>query len=992
MEREHRITFGPFCLELEVTHGRLWRGEQIIALRPRSLAVLRYLVEHAGRLVTKAELRQQVWTRTHVTDTVLRVCVRDIRAALGDEAAAPQYVETVGQQGYRFLVQGDGNVSPPVIARPIVGRQREVDTLEGWFQRAARGERQVVFLSGDAGVGKTTVLDLWLARLVAGGAVRSGRGQCTEHYGEAEPYLPLLDALGRLGHGPHGHEIVTVLRRYAPMWLVQLPGLISDAELERVQHQVQGATRARMIRELAEALERLTADTPLVLVLEDLHWSDLSTVECLAALAQRREPARLLVLGTYRPVETVLRAHPLRGLVQELRGRGQAVDLRLEFLPAEDVTAYIAGRLGGPVAAPLAAFVHARTDGNALFMVNLVEHLVQQGLVGRQAGQWTLRDGAAVHELPEGLRQVLLRRIEALAPAVRRVLEAASVMGDTFAVAAVAAGLEESVAEVEAICDALAAQEHVITDTGLSVWPDGTRGGSYRFRHVLYQQVLYEQLGATRRVQLHGRIGTRLAAGYGGQAGDIAATLALHAERGGEPQQAVHYLQQAGEQAARRHADHEAVAYLTKGLTVLATLPDSPERTHHELTLLLILGERLMATKGMGAPEVGEVYTRAHTLCHQMEEPLQLFQALHGLYRFRGTRGQLHIASELSQQLFQLAHCQHDTVLLREGHMAKGSVAFYRSEFVTARAHMEQGLHLCDTHLPPTPLFSGGHDRRVMTLAGLTQVLWALGYADQAQQRGQEALAQAQQAGHPPSLVYAELYAAILSQYCRDVAAVQAHADAMMVLATAQDLGHRIEHGRILWGWALAMQDDAATGVAHIQQGLVAVQSMGLKLYRPYFLALLAEAYGQAGQPEAGLTVLAEALTLVATTEERWWEAELYRLRGELLLHAECRVRHTEWTPAECFRQAIEVARRQQARSLELRAALHLSRLWRQQGKGDNALQLLVEIFGWFTEGFATPDLQEAQELLGALTGELPNIPRAIGAQWTIARRQIVPA
>jgi len=373
-------------------------------------------------------------------------------------------------------------------------------------------------------------------------------------------------------------------------------------------------------------------------------------------------------------------------------------------------------------------------------------------------------------------------------------------------------------------------------------------------------------------------------------------------------------------------------------------------------------------------------------------EPPQLFQALHGLYRFRGTQAQLRIASELSQQLFQLAHRQHDTVLLREGHMAKGSVAFYRSELVTARAHMEQGLHLCDTQCPPTPLFSGGHDRRVMTLAELTQVLWALGYADQAQQRSQEALAQAQQVGHPPSLVYAELYAAILSQCCRDVAAVQAHADAMMVLAAAQGLGHRIEHGRILRGWALAMQGDAATGVAHIQQGLVAVQSMGLKLYRPYFLYLLAEAYGQAGQPEAGLTVLAEALTLVATTEERWWEAELYRLRGELLLHAECGVRHTAWTPAECFRQAIEVARRQQARSLELRAALHLSRLWQQQGKRDNALQLLVEIFGWFTEGFATPDLQEAQGLLGALTGELPNIPGTIGAQRTVALGQIVPA
>jgi predicted ATPase len=559
---------------------------------------------------------------------------------------------------------------------------------------------------------------------------------------------------------------------------------------------------------------------------------------------------------------------------------------------------------------------------------------------------------------------LLLRRIEALPPATQRVLEAASVVGETFAVAAVAAGLQGPLEDVEAVCDELAAQRHVLDDTGWTVWPDSTRGGGYRFQHALYRQVLYERLGTMRGVQLHQRIGARLAAGYGGQAGDIAAMLALHAERGGEPQQAVHYLQQAGEQAARRNAYHEAVVYVSKALTLLTTLPASPERTHHELTLLFILGERLMATKGMAAPEVGEVYTRAHMLCHQVGEPPQLFKALHGLYRFHGTRGQLRIASELSQQLFHLAHRQHDTDILREGHMAEGSVAFYRGEFVTARAHMEQGLHLCDTQLPPTPIFSGGHERRVMTLVGLTQVLWALGYADQAQQRGQEALTWAQQVGHPPSLVYAKLYVAIFSQYRRDMAAMQAHADAVLLLATAQDLGYRVEHGRILRGWALAMQGDAAAGVAHIQQGLVAVQSMGLKLYHPYFLSLLAEAYGLAGQPEAGLTVLTEAFTLIAATEERWWEAEVYRLQGALLLQLPL----PDVGQAEgCFQQALDVARRQQAKALELRAALSLTRLWQGQGKRVAARQLLAESYGWFTEGFDTADLQEAKALLAEL-------------------------
>ncbi|MGH7754437.1 MAG: transcriptional regulator, partial [Gemmatimonadales bacterium] len=241
------------------------------------------------------------------------------------------------------------------------------------------------------------------------------------------------------------------------------------------------------------------------------------------------------------------------------------------------------GRLGGPVAAPLLEFVAARTDGNALFMVTIVEHLVQQGVVGRQEGQGTLREGTEAPEasLPEGLRAMLRRRIEALAPEARRVLEAASVVGETFAAAAVAAGAQCAVEDVEAVCEELVVQQHFLDDSGLTAWPDGTSGGSYGFRHVLYQQVLYERLGATRRMQLHRRIGIRLETAYGARAGELAAQLALHFERGGETSQAVSYWQQAGDNAARRNAHHDAVAILTKGLALLATLPESPERARH---------------------------------------------------------------------------------------------------------------------------------------------------------------------------------------------------------------------------------------------------------------------------------------------------------------------------------------------------------------------------------------------------------------------------
>jgi hypothetical protein len=441
--------------------------------------MLRYLAAHPGRLVTKTEVQQHVWTGTHVTPNVLRVCVQEIRAALGDAAAAPRYLETVGRQGYRWLGGGDLAALPPRPADLLVGRQGEVELMVGWGEQAAHGIRQLVFISGEAGVGKTTVVAMGLARLATGHGVRTARGQCVEHTGEGEPYLPFMEALGLLGHGPERDVVRAVLGQYAPLWLAQLPGLVSVPELERLQSRLYGATPARMLREIAEALEVLTADRMLVLVLEDLQWSDPSTVEALAYLAQRPAPARLLVLGTYRPVEVLLQGHPLRGIVQELYGRGQAVELRLEFLSATDVAAYVARRLGGPVAAPLTAFIHQRTDGNALFMVNIIEHLVQQGAVVRRAGQWTLREEAEaqVASLPEGLRGLLLRRIEALPPTIRQVLEAASVVGETFAVAAVAAGVQRPVEDVETVCTGLAAHRHFLDDAGWTVWPDATSGG-----------------------------------------------------------------------------------------------------------------------------------------------------------------------------------------------------------------------------------------------------------------------------------------------------------------------------------------------------------------------------------------------------------------------------------------------------------------------------------------------------------------------------------
>jgi tetratricopeptide (TPR) repeat protein len=545
----------------------------------------------------------------------------------------------------------------------------------------------------------------------------------------------------------------------------------------------------------------------------------------------------------------------------------------------------------------------------------MVEHLVQQGWVVRRAGAWTLRAGTAaeVASLPEGVRQLLLRRLQALPLEVRRVLEAASVVGKEFAVAAVAAGSQAPVEDVEAVYEGLAAQQHLLDDTGLTVWPDGTRGGRYRFQHVLYQQVLYDQIGTARRGQLHERIGRRLEAGYGAQAGEIAAQLVVHFERGGATVQAVRYAQQAADNAARRNAHHDAIAILTKGLALLATLPESPARARHELVQQLTLGELLLTTKGVGSPDVGDVYTRAYTLAQQVGETPQLMRALWGLSQFHMIQGQMAPADALAQWLLELVQHQPDTAFTVEGHFVLGTMACYRGDFLAARVHLEQSCRLADIVPSPAPLLRGGFVRGVTPRITLARVLWTLGYADQARQQSQEALTLAVQGDHIPTLAYAEYFVALVCQSRRDVAATQAHADALLALATEHRLALRAEQGRLLQGWVLTMQGEAVAGVAHLCQALASPEG-GPESNRSYWLAALAEAYGRAGQPRAGLQVLAEAVTLIATTEMRWWEAEVSRLQGELLLH----LPSPNVPQAEAaFLRALEVARRQLAKALE---------------------------------------------------------------------------
>jgi DNA-binding winged helix-turn-helix (wHTH) protein/predicted ATPase len=1023
----HDFQFGPFRLDFQ--NERLWREGAEIVLRPKSFAVLRYLVAHAGRLVTRDEVLQAVWPGIVVSEAVLTVCIGEIRQALGDDRQAPQYVDTVHRRGYRFIgtitatpepegvpgLEGSSEASAPrqmipspsllstqhsaLNPGPFVGREAALAKLEHWLEQSCRGVRQVVFVTGELGIGKTALVDAFLGKVASGMALRLARGQCIAHYGAGEPYLPVLDALGRLCREPGSEPLLTQLRQHAPTWLVQMPALLSAAELEALQGRLLGASRERMLRELAEALEALTVVRPLILVLEDLHWSDYATLDLISWLAQRRETARLLVLGTYRPVEVIVHGHPLQAVRQELLRHRRCVELPLELLTTVEVARYLAVRfavdpLGTASFQALARAIFQRTDGHPLFMLTLVDALVQQGGLVERDGRWEVQAGVykMAMAVPESLQQLVEQQLSQLSAEGQRVLEAASVTGMQFSAAAVAAGLEERVDAVEEQCSTLARRGQFLQSSGIEEWPDGTVAGYYRFRHTLYHQVVYERMPVGRRIQMHARIGAREEVGYQEHAAERAAELATHFEQGREYERAVRYLRQAAEKALQRYAYREAIEHLSRGLTFVQRFPDTLERAKRELDLQIALGQALTVRQGSGATAVERVYARADELWHQVGETAQRIAVVRGLRRTAQGQGDPKKAQPLAEEFLRLAQQAQDEALLIEGHMAMGVCLFYLGDVATAHMHLQTATAIGDTQRFQTPLFPTGQDLRVLSLTYDAMGLWVLGYPAQAIERSRRALKLAEEVAQPWALTMALGYAALVHLLRGDVGAARERVEATIQLATEQGVLPWVGRGMMLRGWALAEQGQETAGLAQMREGLAVCQANGQELGKPFWLGLLGLRYAKMGRVAEGLEVLAEALAMAQTRELRVWEAELQRLRGEFLLQqlAEARI---ESTPADrprsagtderatsplspvtdaedCLRQSLDIARRQRAKSLELRAAMSLSRLWQRWGKREAARRQLEESYNWFTEGFDTADLQDAKTLLEQLGGE----------------------
>jgi adenylate cyclase len=744
-----------------------------------------------------------------------------------------------------------------------------------------------------------------------------------------------------------------------------MPTLLPVAERDTFQHLAGDTTQARMLRELAEALECLTAERPLVLVLEDLHWSDTATLEWLAYVARRRDPARLLVLATYRPAEARGAAHPVYPLVQDLVVRHQGTALVVGALTAPEVARYVAQRFGeGPLAARLAPVLHQRTQGHALFLVTTVDDLQQRGVVRRGPAGWELAAplASATVGVPETLRHLIEQQFEWLAPAAQAVVAAASVAGVEFTAAAVAAGVDTLAEEVDAQCATLARHGQFLHAHGTVTWPDGTVAGRYSFGHALYQDVVYDRLPVGARTRLHQQIGTRLEQGYGEQAGAIAAELAMHFVQGRDTPRAVRYLRQAADNARRRHAHREVLAHCGTGLALLAALPETPERIRHELALQAILGPALTVIQGFAAPEVERTYTRARELCRALGDPPELFSVLCGQALWQTLRGRFQAAQALAEQLLQMAQQRHDTVSRMEAHALLGAILMTRGVLEAGCTHLEAGLALYDPAQHRTHLGVYGQDPAVGCLHFLALALWLRGYPEQAFARLDTVLHLARQLAHSMSLLFSLNGAVLLHQNCRNGPAVQEWAEAIITVATEQELPYWLTLGRMYHGWALAAQGQLEAGIAQVQQGLAACRATGARFVLYRWLGLLAELHGRAGHREAGSRLLEEAGAIVRQDGPSSFVAELYRIQGDFLLQTGAR--HQEGEAEARLLEALAIARHQQARAYELRTAVSLGRLWQRQGQPAAARDLVGPIYGWFTERFDTADLRNSRALL----------------------------
>ncbi|MGE4095848.1 MAG: adenylate/guanylate cyclase domain-containing protein [Candidatus Binatia bacterium] len=841
---------------------------------------------------------------------------------------------------------------------PLVGREEELGLLQRRWTHVKDGVGHVVLLSGEPGIGKSRLVQELKEQVSAEGAIRI-EFRCSPYHQNSALY-PIIEHLHRLlqfdredSPAAKLEKLHHTLSHYRFPHAETVPLLATLLSLPHPEgypiitvspQKQKQQTHAAIVAWLIEEAEQKTVYT----TWEDVHWADPSSLEVLNLVVDQAPTARLYVLVTFRPEFS-----PPWGNRSHI---SQITLSRLAHAQTGDMVKRATG--GKPLPAEVVQQIVAKTDGVPLFVEELTKTVVESGLLTDVNDRYELSGPLPPLAIPPTLHASLLARLDRLST-VREIAQLGATIGREFSYELLAAvsPLDEAILQhglKQIVESELVYQRGVVPHA------------HYLFKHALIQDTAYQSLLKSTRQQYHLQIAQVLEAQFPETVETQPELVAHHYTEAGLIPQAIPYWQEAGHRAVARSANVEAIRLFTAALELLNTLPDTPERAQQELRLRIALGAVQIATRGYASPEARRTFTRARELSTQMGDVSHHFPALVGIATAYLVAGETNTAHQHAAQLLSLAHRQQDAALLAPAHCTFGVVSFWLGEQSVAREHLEQAIALYD----PTrdnPYASGvAQDHGVISRSFVALALWVLGYPEQALKRTQEALSLARELAHPYSLAFALGFAARLHQLRRERQRTREQAEATIALCTDRGIPFFLALGTVLQGWALTEGRQTEERIAQIRQGLAGWQATGAEVSTPLYLALLGETYGLGGQTGEGLAVVGQGLAIANKNEERFYEAELYRLKGELMLQSP--VHGSQFSMQQeaeaCFLKAIAVAQKQHAKSWELRAVTSLARLWQQQGKKAEAYDVLSSIYNWFTEGFDTQDLREAKALL----------------------------
>lgn len=945
------LVFDGFRLDRQ--RQTLWHGTTMVHLRRKTWDVLCYLVARPAQIVSKDELLASIWGDVTVSDHMVQISINELRKVLGDDARQPRFIETLHRRGFRWIA----SLLPAVTFRdaPVVGRERELALLQEKWTLALGGRRQIAFLSGDAGIGKTTLAKAFVDALPETGAAPPlvGRGHCVFQSGSSEAFLPILEALTSLCERP---AFIEVLHRHAPGWLAQIPSALDAVARESLWRNTSGMRAEQSLRLVAEALEAASRQAPLLIVLEDVHWADPSTVDLVALLAQRSGTSRFLLLCTYRPIEAIILGHPMRECVQSLRARRLAEEISLPLLAPPAIRQLVRRRFpNAPFESELTRWLQERGGGHPLFLFNLLEDIVQEGVVSQEGEAWRLDTNLDARAVPETNRLLVREHFGRLGFEDQSLLMAASILDRDASATAIAATLDADLITVERRASALAARSDFLCRREDLRLPDGTVASAYDFIHAVYREVIYQQIPRAEAARLHLRQARWLAQIHDARLDAVAEQLALHYELGGDHTEAVTHLRTAAARSIERNAPANAAELLARALRLL----QSSGRGEADLEVILVhieYARALQEAKGIGHSDVEAAVATACRLTDLAPESPFLALAAGGCAHLHFMRARFAQAETLSRRALALAapmqmplatfHAEASlaTVLRRTGALAEAKERFERALAV-------EGVLLREMR----------PDMRTASMGAFAQTLMLLGYPDQARRVARDAVERAEASGFVYDRIWALFQSAELAMYLEQRDAVLRQAQAAAELAERHGFPFWATAARGLIGW-VEINDGA------IDQGLEAARKgadlcRGYELAMQYSISLLhfAGCLLKAGRYDECDVAVREALRLVESNGDRMVEPELWRLRAELVALAQA-------SPQEevesHLRRAIDTARHQQARWWELRALDSWARLC--DPPPDDLRAAFEPLFATWHEG---SDLELVQSTRARLAG-----------------------